>query len=306
MLTDIAAESFLRPDDYLGANVDVRMAGMDPLEHYRQYGRAEGRKQLTGAARIKELREEKLKRVQFKHPPVTAGEVGAPRDYIPDDIRKSFELPDFIPIAENDYNSEIIDTIKKNPGKLFLDVGAGFRHTYYSNVVNAEIWPARSTDVMCVGESLPFEDAQFDYIFCLAVLEHTKRPWIAVEEMLRVLKPGGHVRIDWPFLQPFHGYPYHFYNATSKGTESLFEDQCDIISSEVKPWQHPIFSLTWILQEWNSGLSEAERPDFHRLTVADLLSKSSAAMLGDRFCSELPVATREIISAGTTLIARKR
>lgn len=39
------------------------------------------------------------------------------------------------------------------------------------------------------AESLPFEDARFDYVTCLGSLEHFVQPEIALREMLRVAKP---------------------------------------------------------------------------------------------------------------------
>lgn len=114
-------------------------------------------------------------------------------------------------------------------------MGAGLRFTYASNIVNLEIYPCISTDVISIGEKLPFDDNQFDYIMCLAVLEHTREPWEVAREMCRVLKPGGKILVDYPFLQPVHGYPHHYFNATPLGAPTLFEKYCDIESSNISP-----------------------------------------------------------------------
>jgi len=107
-------------------------------------------------------------------------------------------------------------------------------------------------------------------------------------------------------LQPVHGYPHHFFNATPKGNVSQFVDQCDILSCDVRPWQHPIFTLAWVLQEWRAGLPGNEHTAFDQLTIGDILSVSAEAQLARSYCSELEPDTRRIIAAGTTLIARKR
>lgn len=67
------------------------------------------------------------------------------------------------------------------------------------------------------GESLPFEDNSFDYAISLQVLEHVEDPRPLLEEMYRVLKPGGeavvrcenylsfyeqHYRVSWLPLLP--------------------------------------------------------------------------------------------------------
>lgn len=59
------------------------------------------------------------------------------------------------------------------------------------------------------AEKLPFDDASFDVVFSHEVLEHVEDDRKAVEEAVRVLKPGGHLVIFVPNrLFPFetHGF----------------------------------------------------------------------------------------------------
>jgi hypothetical protein len=114
------------------------------------------------------------------------------------------------------------------------------------------------------------------------------------------------IRVDWPFLQPVHGYPHHFFNATPKGNASQFEEKCDILACHVRPWQHPIFTLVAVLREWRLGLPESERLDFDRLTVGDFLEGEPQDKLDFAYCSDLDSDTQSMIACGTTLIARKR
>ena len=306
--TSIGVKSvdMLDPQAYLEFNADVRAANLDATDHFTRYGINEGRRQFVNSVKIRKLRREKLACLSFKKKGGLDLESGDPVNFLSQEVRNSFEIPESPPIASNDYNPELIELVQKNREKLFLDVGAGLRHTYYSNVINAEIWASVSTDVVCIGEDLPFADDQFDYVFCLAVLEHTKQPWLATQEIIRVAKPGGIIRIDWPFLQPVHGYPYHFFNATPKGNISQFNDQCDIVSCDVRPWQHPIFTLTWFLQEWRRGLPSDEQEAFDQITLRDLLASLPEQQLNRPYCSQLGPDAQQIIAAGTTLIARKR
>jgi nucleoside-diphosphate-sugar epimerase/SAM-dependent methyltransferase len=289
---------------YLAFNPDVVAAGLTAEQHLTEYGLSEGRRQFADASAIGAIRRAKLRAISFRDEPLAVSPDGQ-LDFLSQSVKDGFGIPDTPPIAGNDYNSEIIDLIRSNPDKLFLDVGAGLRYTYYSNVVNAEIWKAASTDVICVGEDLPFSDAQFDYVLCFAVLEHTKRPWLAARELIRVTKPNGEIRIDWPFLQPVHGYPHHFFNATPKGHTSLFEDACDIESCEVRPWQHPIFALSWLLNEWQAGLPQVAHDDFRDIRIGELLGIGEKHLEAP-FCASLNRAAQDVIAAGTTLIARKR
>lgn len=45
--------------------------------------------------------------------------------------------------------------------------------------------------VTAIGEELPFEDASFDVVLSDNVIDHAERPQAIVDEMVRVLKPGG-------------------------------------------------------------------------------------------------------------------
>ncbi len=48
------------------------------------------------------------------------------------------------------------------------------------------------------AESLPYEDDTFDYLHCYTVLEHVMDVKKSLEEMVRVLKPGGFAHIHTP------------------------------------------------------------------------------------------------------------
>jgi SAM-dependent methyltransferase len=167
-------------------------------------------------------------------------------NFIPPDIASQFGIPEDVPVSAHPYSTRFAELVRNNRDKLFLDLGAGLRHVYYDNVVNADIYPSASTDVICVGEDLPFADELFDFIFCFAVQEHTLRPWDVVREMCRVLKVGGTVFVDWPFLQGMHGYPHHYFNATPRGNESLLEPYCEVAPATIERHHHPAIAANWI------------------------------------------------------------
>lgn len=72
-------------------------------------------------------------------------------------------------------------------------------------------------DVFGDGQRLPFADASFDCITILDVMEHLPQPSAALDEMLRVLKPGGLLISQTPFLYPLHDLPHDFQRWTSEG-----------------------------------------------------------------------------------------
>jgi ubiquinone/menaquinone biosynthesis C-methylase UbiE len=61
------------------------------------------------------------------------------------------------------------------------------------------------------GERLPFSDGYFDYAIALQVLEHVPRPKTVLEEIYRVLKPGGHCYVSTENYWSFHEPHYRVY-----------------------------------------------------------------------------------------------
>lgn len=57
-----------------------------------------------------------------------------------------------------------------------------------------------------------FGDDWFDTVISMECLEHTVRPWVIVDAMRSVLKPGGHLWISTPtYGFPLHRYPLDCY-----------------------------------------------------------------------------------------------
>ena len=291
---------------YYAANPDVKKVGMDAKEHFRIYGCLEGRIQWANESEVKRLRERKIQSLKFRRKPAAERRHGECINFLSQQVIDQFQLPESPPVSANQYAEFLNQEFRDNPSKLFLDIGAGLRHKCFSNVVNTEIYPSISTDVLCVGEDLPFADNQFDKVISFAVLEHTRRPWQVAREMCRVLKPGGEMLIDYPFMQPVHGYPHHYFNATPQGHRSLFEEFCDIKSVEVRPNQAPIYSLFWILQLWKTGLPAADAARFGDLRIKDILAGDQARQAEEFYCKNLNPEIQKLIAAGSTLIGNKK
>ena len=52
-------------------------------------------------------------------------------------------------------------------------------------------WQRRASTVAAVGESLPFRDRSFDVVLCDNVVDHAESPSQIVQELVRILTPGG-------------------------------------------------------------------------------------------------------------------
>ena len=63
----------------------------------------------------------------------------------------------------------------------------------------------------CDIASVPVADGEFDAILCTEVLEHVAQPIKVVQEMARILKPGGRLILTAPLGSGIHQEPYHYY-----------------------------------------------------------------------------------------------
>lgn len=202
-------------------------------------------------------------------------------------------------VSFHTYGKVCMDLVNSLKGKgLVLDAGAGFNGQYHNDVVNLEIADYATTDVLGICERLPFKDNSFGGIISVAVLEHLKDPFKAAEELLRVLKPGGFLFVDVPFLQPFHGYPSHYYNMTSEGVKNLFGDRIEI---ENMSFHNPFDLFPWFFKELLAGIPQEYHNKIKRLRVSDLLDSSKTMKYSKMMSKE----SRETLAHTTTIIAKK-
>lgn len=82
-----------------------------------------------------------------------------------------------------------------------------------------------AADVLGNGMQLPFSDASFDTVVLLDVLEHLPAAMRAIAEANRVLRPGGVLIVQVPFLYPLHDEPFDFTRWTCHGLCDLLRKQ---------------------------------------------------------------------------------
>lgn len=107
------------------------------------------------------------------------------------------------------------------PDAFVLDCGGGDRRFGDPRVINLEYLDYSLPDLYGDGLNLPFADASFDLVMSQAVLEHVPDPQRAVDEMERVLRPGGLLWVEAAFMQPLHAVPFDFMNISPHGIHHL-------------------------------------------------------------------------------------
>lgn len=190
-------------------------------------------------------------------------------------------------VSRHPYSARAEEIIAAHPQGWVLDLGAGGKLERRKNVVQIDIFRYPSVDVVGSADCLPFLDNAFDAVISQAVFEHLQYPEWAVREVRRVLKPGGIAKIDTAFLQPEHGYPHHFYNATETGLLHWFRD-FGIEWSGVEPFQHPKWAMHWFLGVYLDYIGTQQAEVLRKLSVGDLVDTLQRHATDQTLPTDLP------------------
>ena len=99
-----------------------------------------------------------------------------------------------------------------------LEIGTGFKSYEYLfphiKVISTDIVMHDGIDEIADVTALKYGSETFDYVLCINVLEHITEPQKALDEIQRVLRPGGLAIISTPFLFPVHDPPHDYWRFT--------------------------------------------------------------------------------------------
>lgn len=125
----------------------------------------------------------------------------------------------FYPAKRNKALKKLLRTDKDR----ILNIGSGC--TNFSRVVvNTDICVFKGVDVVSDAHVLAFKDEKFEGVILESLLEHVLDPELVVAEAFRVLKKGGIMFVELPFMYEFHQAPADYYRFTLPGIERLFRD----------------------------------------------------------------------------------
>lgn len=130
-------------------------------------------------------------------------------------------------------------------------------------IIYSDIDREAEVDLFCDGHNLPFIDQSIDAAITTVVLEHVASPERVVAEMHRVVKPGGLVYSEMPFMQQVHEGAYDFTRYSLSGHRRLFNGFAEIDSGMVAG---PATTLVWAIE--NFSLAFVSRPILRLMTKA--------------------------------------
>ena len=99
--------------------------------------------------------------------------------------------------------------------------------------VASDARPGPGVDQVLDLHSIALGDATVGTAILLDTVEHVERPWEALAEIARVLKPGGVVVMTSVMFFPIHFYPDDYWRFTASGFRALLKPFDDMILASV-------------------------------------------------------------------------
>lgn len=136
-------------------------------------------------------------------------------------------------------------------------IGSGLQALYATadiEIIGTDVYASQHTALICDAHALPFVDASFDGVVIQAVLEHVLEPQSVADEIHRILRPGGVVYADTPFIQQVHEAAYDFTRFTHSGHRWLFRRFEELDSGPVNgSGLGLIWSIAYFLRSFGIG-----------------------------------------------------
>jgi glycosyltransferase involved in cell wall biosynthesis/SAM-dependent methyltransferase len=111
---------------------------------------------------------------------------------------------------------------------LLIDLGSGYSpyRPLFSNAkkyVAIDLARDRNSHIVADVQALPIASEVADSLVCAEVLEHVPDANRVIEEVVRILKPGGNILLTAPMSWNLHYEPYDFRRYTSYGLWQLLD-----------------------------------------------------------------------------------
>lgn len=194
---------------------------------------------------------------------------------------------------------------KYSTNAVILDIGAsGNDHReYFPHRTTLDVDASKKPDVVGDAHNLPFKDESFEMVACSEMLEHADSPQKVIDEIRRVLKPGGRVVLTTRFAFPVHDAPHDYWRFTPYGLRKLFAE-FEVI--EVATDGGPFYAIAVQLQRilFQTDLPKVIKGILYlAIIILPYLDKLASHKYGD---IGRTVEVETLLSSGVFIAARKR
>jgi SAM-dependent methyltransferase len=141
-----------------------------------------------------------------------------------------------------------------NAGCGERDIGEFLKKQGALSVDNCDLKSPIPNAIIANLADVPKPDSSYDTIICNAVLEHAEYPDKIMEEFRRLLRPGGHLILGVPFIQPYHPAP-DFRRYSREGMDQLGREH-SFKTIVLYPVHTIAQTITWV---WWSYLEEKRK-----------------------------------------------
>jgi len=140
--------------------------------------------------------------------------------------------------------NRLMELVRERRGDEYvLNIGSGTTK-YRDDIINLDIQAFENVNLVGNACHLPILSESIDLVTIQGVIQYLWEPEQAVSEMYRILKKGGEVYCELPFLQGLT-CPTDFQRYTISGAEKLFKDFKMIEKGVIVG---PSSALTWMLR----------------------------------------------------------
>jgi ubiquinone/menaquinone biosynthesis C-methylase UbiE len=187
-----------------------------------------------------------------------------------------------------------------------LDIGAqnGPYAVHFPDRIALDIKRGVGVQIIGDAQALGIADASFEVILCTEVLEHLPEPQRAIDEMFRVLVPGGQLLLTTRFLFPIHDAPHDYFRFTKYGLRHLLR-RFEIV--ELQEETDAVGTLAVLLQRLGMQAETLHRQPFRAvwLLSAQVVRPFSFLITGEYGDSRRLQRERGIMTSGYHVACRK-
>lgn len=149
-------------------------------------------------------------------------------------------------VFQRDTYKRLLKYVNNDEKTIIINLGSG-PFKLEENFINIDMTPYVNVKILADATNLPLKSNSINAIINVVILEHVPDPEQVVDEMYRVIKPGGVIYTHLPFIQGFHASPHDYTRWTASGIIRLHNKFSEL---ETGVGAGPTSSLVWIFTEW--------------------------------------------------------